>query len=67
MAGGLIGTGLSYENNALQGMIRESAEQQQIDEANRQIKAQKSMQKKQTIGQLGGIAFGIGAMLLFLL
>ena len=58
---GIIGTGLSYQQNAMSGMIRESAEQQKIDEANNQIKAQETMNTEKMIGE----AFGVGSMLLF--
>ncbi len=56
MPGGLIGTGLSYQQNALAGFMRESAEQQAIDEENKQIQAQRTAQME----SLGGEAVGVG-------
>ena len=65
MAGGLIGTGEGYQNTAVSGLVRESAEQQQIDQANAQIKAQQDMAEKQMIGEIAGAGLGLGAMFLF--
>ena len=43
---GLIATGEAYKDKALSGFIRQSAEQQKIDEENANLEAQ---QKQQTI------------------
>ena len=34
--GGIIGTGLGEQSNAISGFVRESAQQQQVDMANKQ-------------------------------
>jgi hypothetical protein len=56
---GLIGTGLDYQRNALGGFVRESAEQQQIDEANTRLKAERRAQKA-TMGAEGAVIGGLG-------
>ncbi len=56
MAGGLIGTGLGYQNNAISGFIRESAEQQDIDIENQKLKAEKKMQNEQLLADTVGPA-----------
>lgn len=56
---GLIQTGVNYESNALSGFVRESAQQKEIDDANRQIQAQKKMQENQMIGEAAGVGLGI--------
>ena len=52
---GLIQTGEDYKNKALSGFIRQSAEQQRIDQSNADREAQ---QKAQTVSM---ITSGIGA------
>jgi len=75
--GGLIGTGLSYQDNAMGGFIRESAEQQQIDQANEtlqfqkeeqdaQLKMQEDASNKQLWGTVGGMGAGRGAAYLMM-
>ena len=44
---GLIGVGEDYKNKALSGFIRESADEQKINQANKDLAAQ---QQLQTIG-----------------
>lgn len=56
---GLIDVGVGYKNAALSGFVRESAIQQQIDQANAQLAAQRSIQGTQMgteLGILGGSA-----------
>ena len=53
--GGLIQTGTSYKNTAISGLIRESAEQQKIDEANAEIEAQGKMRDVTMAGELASI------------
>lgn len=56
---GLIATGEQYKDKALSGFIRESAEEQKIDEANADREAQK---QTQTVGMISSAA-SIGIML----
>jgi hypothetical protein len=60
---GLIGTGLGYQNTALSGFVRESEEQQKVDMANKQLKAQQDMQQQQTEASMIGSGLGIAMML----
>ena len=62
--GGLIGTGISYENSALSGMVRESQEQQQIDMANKQMHQQEDAQTQGEIGAGVGMVAMIAMMAL---
>lgn len=60
---GLIATGEAYKDKALSGFIRQSAEQQKIDEENANLEAQ---QKQQTISMVSsgiGAAASIGLMI----
>lgn len=52
---GLIQTGTQYQNTAISGLVRESAEQQKIDIANQQLNAQAKMQDIQMVGELTGL------------
>jgi hypothetical protein len=45
---GLINVGADYQNRALSGFIRESAEQSEIDATNEQLKSAKKAQKTST-------------------
>jgi type IV secretory pathway VirB2 component (pilin) len=55
--GGIIGTGLSEESNAISGFVRSSAEQQQVDQANQQEADAKKAQTMQMI--TGGVSAAI--------
>ena len=44
---GLLSTGEAYKNKALSGFIRESADEQRINQMNKDLEAQK---RQQTIG-----------------
>jgi hypothetical protein len=60
---GLIATGEDYQSKAMSGFIRESAEEQKIDEENKNLAAQ---QQQQTIGMVSsgvGAAASIGLMI----
>ncbi len=57
---GLINTGIDYQNRALSGFVRESAEQKEIDSANKELAASRKAQKK-TMGVQGAIAGGMVA------
>lgn len=67
---GLISTGLEYQNKALSGFVRESAQQNEIDATNRQLEdAKKAQEATQTsmltvAGGMGGAYLGaqIGAI-----
>ncbi len=61
--GGIIGTGLSEESNAISGFVRSSAEQQQVDQANQQEADAKKAQEMQTISGGVGAAIGIAEMI----
>lgn len=52
----VISTGLGYQQSALSGMIRESAEQQKIDAFNKQSEAQSKAQTTQLIGSAAATA-----------
>ncbi len=52
---GLIQTGTQYQNTAISGLVRESADQQKIDIANQQLNAQAKMQDIQMGGELAGL------------
>jgi hypothetical protein len=65
MAGGLLQTGIGYENTATSGLALESQQQQQEQQANAQIQTQEDMQERQMIGEIGGSILGIAALLLF--
>lgn len=45
---GLINTGSDYAGRALSGFVRESAEQQEIDATNEQLKSARKAQKTST-------------------
>jgi hypothetical protein len=57
---GVISTGINYKNQALSGFVRESAEQQQIDQANSELKANKKVQdvQQKTEGTMVGATVG---------
>ena len=61
--GGIIGTGLSEESNAISGFVRSSAEQQQVDQANQQEADAKKAQEMQMITGGVGAAIGIAALI----
>ena len=44
---GLLDAGLGYQKNATSGFIRESAQQQRIDETNKNLDAQAAAQNEQ--------------------
>ncbi|MFA6509929.1 MAG: hypothetical protein WCV62_05690 [Candidatus Peribacteraceae bacterium] len=44
---GLINTGIDYQNRALSGFVRESAEQNEIDSANKELDSARKAQKTQ--------------------
>ena len=52
---GLIQTGTQYQNTAISGLVRESADQQKIDIANQQLNAQAKMGDIQMGGELAGL------------
>lgn len=60
--GGLLNTGTSYENQALSGFVRRSAEQSQMDSENRKIKAAEKAQKASIRSTLVGSGAAIGLM-----
>lgn len=53
---GLLSTGEAYKNKALSGFIRESADEQRINQENKDLAAQK---QTQTVGM---VTSGIGAV-----
>lgn len=58
---GLLNVGADYQNRALSGFIRASAEQQEIDTANKELAASRKAQKSQMAVQgavLGGFLLG---------
>ncbi len=57
---GLIQTGIQYRSRALEGFVRQSAQQQQIEQANEEMKAQQSAQKSAITGSLVGTGAMIG-------
>jgi len=56
---GMIGVGEGYKNQALSGFIRESAEQQKIDQANKDLEAQHNEQVVRNISSGVGAAASI--------
>jgi hypothetical protein len=58
MAGGIITTGLDYENKALSGFVRASSDQEQIDMANKKLKAERKAQQA-TLGAEGAVVGGM--------
>jgi hypothetical protein len=58
---GLISVGESYKDKAMSGFIRESAEQQKIDQANRDLEAQEDQQTMSmvTTGISSAVAIGL--------
>ena len=63
---GLVGTGLDYQNRALSGFIRKSAQDEEIDQANKELEERRSSAKKSntaTMTVAGGMAGAeLGAM-----
>ncbi len=59
---GLIQTGTQYQNTAISGLVRQSADQQKIDIANQQLNAQAKMQDIQMGTELAGLA-GLGILI----
>jgi hypothetical protein len=66
---GLINTGIGYKNRALSGMVRQSAEEKRIEEANKELDAaEKNQTATMTISgaasgamigaQMGGASYG---------
>jgi len=56
---GVISTGLGYQERALSGMIRESEQQQAIDQSNKELKARESAARKSNQASMtvaGGMA-----------
>jgi hypothetical protein len=60
---GLIGTGQDYKSKAMSGMIRESAEQQKIDEENKNLAAQQQAQTTTEVVSGATSAVTIGLMI----
>lgn len=59
---GLIGVGEDYKNKALSGFVRESAEQQKINQANKETEAAEKQQQTRNITT--GVSAGISTALL---
>jgi hypothetical protein len=57
---GLIDTGTGYQGRALQGFVRQSSEQEQIDQENERLKAQGKMQKTAVTASLVGTGAAVG-------
>jgi hypothetical protein len=57
---GIIDTGTSYSGRALQGFVRASSEQEQIDQENEQLQAQRKMQKMAVTSSLVGTGAAVG-------
>jgi hypothetical protein len=58
--GGMISTGTEYKNQALSGFIRESAQEEEMDRANKEHEANKKVQKvqQQTTTAMAGATVG---------
>jgi hypothetical protein len=53
---GLIGTGQSYKNQGLSGLIRQAAQEELISRENARIESERKQQQYNAIGQLAGLA-----------
>jgi len=60
--GGVINTGVSYGNKALSGMVRQSAQQQEIDRANAELEGARKAQSASTTGQMVGAGALVGGV-----
>jgi hypothetical protein len=60
---GLIDTGEMYKNNALSGFVRESAEQQKIDQENKELDAQQQQQTTRNVTSGVSAAISIGLLI----
>ena len=65
MAGGLLSTGLGYEQNAVSGMVRSSALQQEVDTHNEQVQAAEKQQTMQMVSEGAGLATALMFAFLF--
>jgi hypothetical protein len=59
MSDGMMGVGENYKDKALSGFIRMSADQQRINEANRQMEHAHRQQSIQNVSTGAGIAVGL--------
>ncbi len=59
---GLIGAGAGYQQRALSGFARASALEQQREEANTRLEAQRKSHKSQTSGGLTGVGAAAGGI-----
>jgi hypothetical protein len=64
---GLIPTGTGYEKSALSGFVRQSAQQQQEEMAQEELKAKQSQQLAMMVGQGASIGLSIGILCALLL
>ena len=62
--GGIISTGENYRKLAMQGFMQESADATKIDEVNKDLEANKKMQKDKMGTQAMGLAGSIAPMVL---
>jgi len=62
--GGIISTGENYRKLAMQGFMQESADATKIDEVNKDLEANKKMQKDKTGTQAMGLAGAIAPRVL---
>lgn len=60
---GIINTGIGYQNRALSGMIRQSALEKKLKEANESLEAAEAQQKSQltSSSMMGGATMGYAA------
>jgi len=63
MAGGIIGTEMGEQSNAISGFVRSSAEQQQVDQANQQEADAKKAQEMTMISGGVGAAIAIAGII----
>jgi cellobiose-specific phosphotransferase system component IIA len=59
MSDGLMGVGENYKDKAMSGFIRMTADQQKINEANRELEHAHRQQTVQNVSTGAGIAVGL--------